>query len=97
MKQLKTPVSPFLEQMTKPPKTPHTPIISAKIEALIIQFNALVKVMRTKKFRKLRDLNYEAWSERLEIYTDEQEKINHQIALLGRSVSGVVHIWDGVV
>lgn len=93
----KIPVSPFSEQMTKPLKTPHTPIISAKMEALIIQFNALVKVMRTKKFRKLRDLNYDAWSERLEIYTDEQEKLNHQIGLLGRSVDGAIHIWDGVV
>jgi hypothetical protein len=92
-----TPVSPFLEHMTNPQKTPHTPIISAKMESLIIQFNALVKVMRTKKFRALRSLNHEAWCERLDIYTDQQQNLIEQIDSLGRSAGGTIHIWDGAV
>jgi hypothetical protein len=90
------PVSPFIEAMTRP-QDPHLPIISAKMEALVIQFNALVKVMRTKKFRNLRHENYPAWNERLEIYTDEQEKLVQQIDSLGSSAGGTVHIWDGAV
>jgi hypothetical protein len=91
------PVSPFLEHFTKPHKTPHLPIISAKFEALIIQFNALVKVMRTKKFRELRERNHAAWLERLEIYTDEQEKLIAQIDAIGDAHGGTIHIWDGAV
>jgi hypothetical protein len=91
------PVSPFLEHFTKPYKTPHLPIISAKFEALVIQFNALVKVMRTKKFRELRERNYAAWSERLEIYTDEQQKLIDQIDAIGNAHGGTIHIWDGAV
>jgi hypothetical protein len=91
------PVSPFLDYFTKPQKTLHLPIVSAKMESLVIQFNALVKVMRTKKFRELREYNYPAWSERLEIYTDEQEKLVVQIEALGDAHGGTVHIWDGAV
>lgn len=91
------PVSPFLEHFTKTQKTPHLPIISAKFEALVIQFIALVKVMRTKKFRKLREQNHPAWLERLEIYTDEQEKLIAQIDEMGRVHGGTIHIWDGAV
>lgn len=91
------PVSPFVDEMTKPLKTPHLPLISAKMEALVIQFNALVKVMRTKKFRELRVLNYEAWRERFEIYQDRQDELIYEIDKLGQSAGGTVHIWDGAV
>jgi ribosome maturation protein Sdo1 len=93
---LSTPVSPFLEHFTKPQKTPHLPIISAKYEALIIQFNALVKVQRTKKFRELHETNYAAWLERLEIYQDVQEGLYYQLERMVRE-HGTIHIWDGVV
>jgi hypothetical protein len=83
--------------MTKKLKTPHLPIISAQMEALVIQFNALVKVMRTKKFKALRTLNHEAWRERFDIYQDEQVKLVAQIDRLGASVGGTVHIWDGAL
>ncbi len=36
-------------------------------------------------------------SERLEIYTDEQEKLVVQIEALGDAHGGTVHIWDGAV
>ncbi len=94
---LNVPVSPFLEHFTKPQKTPHLPIISAKFEALIIQFNALVKVMRTKKFRELRESNPPAWAERLEIYQEAQENLIDQIDEIGDAHGGTIHIWDGAV
>lgn len=91
------PVSTFLKHMTKSQKTPHLPIVSAKMEALVIQFNALIKVMRTKKFRTLRVMNYNAWVERFEAYQDEQDKLILQIERLAASAGGPVHIWDGAI
>jgi hypothetical protein len=86
-----------LDHFTNPQKTPHLPIISAKFKALVIQFNALVKIMRTKKFRDLREYNHPAWAERLEIYQEEQEKLIAQIDEIGRAHGGTIHIWDGAV
>lgn len=91
------PVSPFLEHMTNPQKMPHLPILSAKMEVLVIQFNALIKVMRTKKFRALRTLNYQAWKERFEAYQDQQDILVFQIERLAASTGGPIHIWDGAV
>lgn len=91
------PVSPFLEHFAKPQKSPHTPIISAKMEALLIQYNAIAKVFRTKKFKELEHTNYEAWCERIEIYGAEQDKLDVKIDNLRASVTGTLYLWDGAV
>jgi hypothetical protein len=94
---LSIPVSPILGHSTEPQETPILPIISARLETLIIQFHALVKVMRTKKFRELSVSNPPAWAERVELYQDAQEELIDQIDKLGGAHGGTIHIWEGAV
>jgi hypothetical protein len=71
-----------------------TPTISAQIEVLIIQFNAIVKIMRTKKFKLLREIDNDAWWERRSIYEDRQFELQAEISRL--SAGSTVEIWKGI-
>jgi hypothetical protein len=73
---------------------PLTPTISAQIEVLIIQFNAIVKIMRTKKFKLLQEVDNDAWWERRSIYEDRQFELQAEILRL--SAGSTIEIWKGI-
>jgi hypothetical protein len=76
---------------------PHTSTISAKIEVLIVEYNAIVKVLRTRKFKALQKTNFEAWWDRISVYQDRQEELSAEIDCLAQSTGEPVPIWDGAL
>ena len=72
-----------------------TPKVSAQVEVLILQFNAIVKIMRTKRFKQLQTTNNEFWWERRCIYEDQQFALQAEIERL--SADGPVDIWRGIL
>ncbi|RZJ94645.1 MAG: hypothetical protein EOO60_02575 [Hymenobacter sp.] len=67
---------------------------SAKIELLIIQYNAVAKLIRTKKFKELPQEQF--WNRR-EIWEDRLFELNTEIeALRHSSPVDTVPLWDGI-
>lgn len=70
--------------------------ISTKIEVLIIEYNAIVKMLRSRQFKALQKTNYDAWWERMSVYQDRQEELSAEIDRLSLSIGGTAHVWDGI-
>jgi hypothetical protein len=76
---------------------PHTPVISAKVEVLVIEYDAILRMSRTKKFRQLRASNYAEWLDRADVYTDRMHELATSIDAIVKESGGKVHLWEGLV
>lgn len=71
--------------------------ITAQIEVRIIQHNAIIKVMRSRKFRAIVHENQPAFSQRLEVYEDRQIELQSEIDRLMDDAGGKAEIWRGIL
>lgn len=68
--------------------------LSAQIELLIVQHNAVAKLIRTKKFK---DLPTEQFWNRREVWEERLFEISEQIdALKAGSPVRTIPVWDGI-
>ncbi len=69
--------------------------ISAQIEVRIIEFNAIVKMFRSKKFRSLQEQNYDAYHGRFAVYEERKFNLETEIDALIEAAGGKAEIWRG--
>lgn len=70
--------------------------ITAQIEVRIIEFNAIVKIMRSRKFKGLLDLNQPGYSQRFDVYEERQFELQSEIDRLIDDAGGKAEIWRGI-
>ena len=70
--------------------------MTARIEVLLLEFNAIVKLLRSKKFRTLRDVNYEGYQQRFEVYEDRRFELLDEVDRLKNALNGCVQVWPGI-
>lgn len=70
--------------------------ITAQVEVRIIEFNAIVKIMRSRKFKGLRELHQPGFSQRLEVYEERQFELNSEIDRLLKSAGDQADVWRGI-
>lgn len=70
---------------------------AAQIEALIIQYNALVKSMRTKESRELARNNFAYYKLIHEAVYDTLYELTDRIEDLARSIDGLITIKSGLL
>ena len=71
--------------------------ITARIEVLTLESIAIVKLIRTKKFKALQEIDQDAFSERLAVYEDRYFELQEEVGKLTSSLNGNVQIWSGIV
>lgn len=71
--------------------------ITAQIEVRIIEFNAIVKIMRSHKFKGLLRLNQPGFSQRLEVYEERQFELQSEIDRLMDAAGGKAEIWRAIL
>lgn len=62
----------------------------------MLEYNAIVKVIRTKKFRDLSRAGSQAHFTRFEIYEQRQFDLLQEIKKLEAQLGGSVVLWDGI-
>jgi hypothetical protein len=70
--------------------------ITAQIEVRIIEFNAIVKVLRSRKFKALLDLHQPSFSLRIEVYEERQVELQSEINRLLEAAGGKAEMWRGL-
>lgn len=70
---------------------------TAQAEVLILEFNAIVRLIHSKKFKALITTNQEAYFNRLDVYETRQFELSKQISELINSIGGKAKIWSGVL
>lgn len=71
--------------------------VNAQIEVRMLEFNAIVKLLRTRKFKELCDSNHEGYSTRFRVYEERQFELHEEIDELTSSLGGTASIWPGVL
>ena len=70
--------------------------MTARIEVLLLEFNAIVKLLRSKKFRDFRTVNYEGYQLRFEVYEDRRFELLDEVDRLKNALNGRVQVWPGI-
>lgn len=70
--------------------------ITAQLEVRVLEFNAIVKVIRTKKFRELTASGCEAHWTRFEVYEERQATLLQEIEALKVQLGGKWTLWEGI-
>jgi len=78
------------------PKEKETVVTTSWLEVLVLEYNAIVKIIRTKKFRDLSRAGSEAHFTRFAIYEQRQYDLLQDIKKLEADLGGSVVLWDGL-
>lgn len=71
--------------------------ITAQIEVRLLEFNAIVKLLRSKKFRELSATGGDAHWTRFGVYEARQFDLLQEIDALTAQLGGKVTIWEGIL
>jgi hypothetical protein len=70
--------------------------MTARIEVLLLELNAIYKLLRSKKFRAFGATNTEAQTIRFEVYQDRQYELLEEVERLKNALNGRVQVWPGI-
>jgi hypothetical protein len=70
--------------------------LTAQLEVRVLEFNAIVKLIRSRKFRNFHLIDLDMHMMRLDVYEERQHALLNEIEAIKATLGGNVNLWEGI-